>query len=844
MKLKVISICYLLVALILSGPAYADTTGPVMSNINENESDTSVIITWQTDEEATSRLVYGGGASGEVPLSSAYTTNHSVEITGLTASTYYYYQIYVYDRAGNLTKLKPWRAFTTLAEPPQDTTGPVMSNINESESDTSVIITWQTDEEATSRLVYGGGASGEVPLSSAYTTSHSVEITGLTASTYYYYQIYVYDRNGNLTKLKPWRDFTTLAEPLQPPEEDTTGPVMSNINENESDTSVVITWQTDEEATSRLVYGGGASGEVPLSSAYTTSHSVEITGLTASTYYYYQIYVYDRNGNLTKLKPWRDFTTLDGSNPPPPPPADTWTPPIGIKAPDFGIEESYMDYVGQTYDHDANPNTAGIAYKDAGNGPYTHYVKPNDAAADNTNNPYGSPAKPRATLPDPNDVKPGAVIEVHGGPFSYRSPGSSRMVIRDYRGTATKPIFIRGPNADNKFVIGNMPGASVGSMGNRVHVKENKYLIMENMKLHGPTLRLAHPNSFISVRHSEFTSQGMSGQTDGIAVWTDLTEFTGNPADNKNNIVIYKNKVHRNGQYPANSETGKFGLMIDGDTKDIWVVDNEMFYNGDDSIQVIDRSIIKAELANAPPANGVYIGRNTIHHDGENAIDIKGSENIIISQNTIWGYEKVHSGTSSWGEAIRINDKEDQNNIWVLFNHIYDSTSGIDPVNSRGKPYVIGNVIHNVLTPIEGGASVVTNNTIYNNCSVGVGYRVSPYWEMTNNIISKCTESHDGSSANDTVHNNFYHQGAGTESCSSCFYTDPQFVDATNTDLAQRDFRIKANSNSEAIDAAGAISPAYTLFSDTYPGLDIRVDADGNPRPADPALWDIGAYEQ
>ncbi len=50
-------------------------------------------------------------------------------------------------------------------------------------------------------------------------------------------------------------------------------------------------------------------------------------------------------------------------------PAAGWTPPIGIPVPPFGIDETHMMYAGQTY------TAGGFAYKDAGNGPYTHYER-------------------------------------------------------------------------------------------------------------------------------------------------------------------------------------------------------------------------------------------------------------------------------------------------------------------------------------------------------------------------------------------------------------------------------------------------------------------------------------
>ena len=75
------------------------------------------------------------------------------------------------------------------------------------------------------------------------------------------------------------------------------------------------------------------------------------------------------------------------------PSAQTWAPPVGVPNPPFGITQ--------------------VA------GPYTHYVDNTHSASTDTSNPNGSPAKPRKTIP--SSLSAGAVVEVHGGPYSYSS---------------------------------------------------------------------------------------------------------------------------------------------------------------------------------------------------------------------------------------------------------------------------------------------------------------------------------------------------------------------------------------------------------------------------------------
>ena len=86
-----------------------------------------------------------------------------------------------------------------------------------------------------------------------------------------------------------------------------------------------------------------------------------------------------------------------------------YTPPIGIPAPSFGIDESVSMYSSATYNFGGGP----VAYPNAGNGPYTHYVDSGNQLATDTNNPYGNPFLPRLTIPWV--VPLGSVVEIHGG---------------------------------------------------------------------------------------------------------------------------------------------------------------------------------------------------------------------------------------------------------------------------------------------------------------------------------------------------------------------------------------------------------------------------------------------
>ena len=125
-----------------------------------------------------------------------------------------------------------------------------------------------------------------------------------------------------------------------------------------------------------------------------------------------------------------------------------WEPPIGIPAPSFGIEETHRMYEGQTYDFGSGPEP----YKDAGNGPYTHYVDNTHPNATNTDNPYGTASKPRNVIP--GALAPGSVVEVHGGPYAVGRSYSRDWTWFSGTGTSERPIFIRGTEGETPVFVG------------------------------------------------------------------------------------------------------------------------------------------------------------------------------------------------------------------------------------------------------------------------------------------------------------------------------------------------------------------------------------------------------
>lgn len=178
------------------------STSGTISAVTSSASSNSATITWTTGAVATSKVYYGltdsfGSFTTESDTGASMTRNHSVNITGLTAGTKYYYYVTSKDAVNNTSTLGNDGSYTFTTT----SAGPTISNVAATSSaSTSATVTWTTNEGATSQVFYGltssfGSNTTETTATTA--TSHSVSLTGLTASTTYYYYVRSKNAAGN-----------------------------------------------------------------------------------------------------------------------------------------------------------------------------------------------------------------------------------------------------------------------------------------------------------------------------------------------------------------------------------------------------------------------------------------------------------------------------------------------------------------------------------------------------------------------------------------------------------------------------------------------------------------------
>jgi len=189
--------------------------------------------------------------------------------------------------------------------PPQ-ASSTVISGIDIVPGTASLTVSWFTNRPANSQVHYGTTAAygSSTTLDGSMVFFHSQTITGLGASTTYHLQLRSEDGFGNLVVSA---DQTATTLPL---------PEISGISAVPSSTSAEVNWTTNVAADSKVYYAIGSPVDVGATStliqsdaAMTTSHSLDLIGLSASTTYGFAISAEDAFGN-TATSDQQAFVTL------------------------------------------------------------------------------------------------------------------------------------------------------------------------------------------------------------------------------------------------------------------------------------------------------------------------------------------------------------------------------------------------------------------------------------------------------------------------------------------------------------------------------------------------------
>jgi len=274
-------------------------SGPLVKNIT----DVSAVIEWETDKASNSSVVVAGGNTFTLdPL----TTFHSVLLTGLTADTDYATMVSSTDDNGLTSSPLPAN-FRTLALPdstlPSFVSGPTISSIDYDK----FTVSFCANEPVTAVITVDTAGSSDTidfTLNNA-SVCHQFVVTDLTPHTQYNVVVAITDiaNNGPVTS-EPLTVTTLFDLDILPPE--ITGPIVTDITQS----TAIVRWTTNEASTSGVSYSGGSTDNSLEDEALVTTHTMYLSGLSASTTYTLTASSTDFAGNGPSISAPVEFTTL------------------------------------------------------------------------------------------------------------------------------------------------------------------------------------------------------------------------------------------------------------------------------------------------------------------------------------------------------------------------------------------------------------------------------------------------------------------------------------------------------------------------------------------------------
>jgi parallel beta-helix repeat protein len=525
--------------------------------------------------------------------------------------------------------------------------------------------------------------------------------------------------------------------------------------------------------------------------------------------------------------------------------AFAYTPPIGIPDPGMWggihpIEGSAPDIVTKCSGWPSAQVTG------------CYYIDNTHSQATDTSNTNGYPGKPRRTLPD-NTFAAGSYIEIHGGPYTDK-------IVLKMHGTSGSPVWFRGSSS-------NMPVFT-----NSFEFRDSSYLFVEHLDfnggLNGCINIMGESTHHILVRNSKFRNRTWTGNTAAVGI-------TPHPSDIMHDIVVYNNEFSELGDWEAEADQDFHGINPDtyGRTPptelyNVWMLNNSFYHLSGNGVQVNANSV-----AMTPNLHHMYIGKNTGHANRQAVLWSKQGSHIIMSQNTCYD-NRVHGLQPGNGIGYQYNP----DNLWIIFNAIYDSSNGIRQSDTQTdlshNVYIIGNKIYDIHPGVgesysptdffrpgqaialwQGGVNrYIVDNTIFD-VHGGIMLNYAAPTNISGNIISNIYASdfhvsNNNAQAVTTLDHNMFYPSArfkwsanytslsaftsATGKCTvGCSEDDPEFTNTSTYDLTLQE-------TSPAI-GVGTRHVAYATFESLY-GINIDVDYNGNPRPAN-GSWSVGAFE-
>ena len=273
-----------------------DTTPLVISNISITKTDKTATITWLTNRPTVGKIEYGLYSKDYrwTLDTNDKKTEHAMTISGLFPETDYFFKITASDNISEVTSFEQ----TFKTNKAGDNKTPIITDVRVPYlTGNTATIQWYTDEEATSEVDYGLTTNYGSHFSDGNRVKiHDITITGLIDGTQYHFSVKSKDKDNNTAK---WYDLTFRTKLTNKTDRDeltiyNVTPASEN-DINVTETSAVISWQTNKLARGWVRYGGSTSygKTVATNPPRDFTQLITLTGLKPGTVYYFEIQAKD-----------------------------------------------------------------------------------------------------------------------------------------------------------------------------------------------------------------------------------------------------------------------------------------------------------------------------------------------------------------------------------------------------------------------------------------------------------------------------------------------------------------------------------------------------------------------
>ncbi len=286
------------------------TTAPapsVKDVVTKNIGLNSAIVQF-TSQNASGAKIYFGTTTGFGGMKEVFTSTvestYTVELTALEDGTKYYYRINTVDEEGDEYE-GTILDFTTMPRP--KITDVELQEVKNT-AQPSIDVYWQSNTDVSSIVRFYPineveNAYEQVDLE-LISGEHSMRVVGLKPETTYGLIVRGNDVQGN-EAISDTHTFTTSTDTRPPEIKGATakgGIVSSEIQSNRDQSAqLIVSWQTDEPATSQVFYGEGAtttySQKTQKIDDFVYDHIVVINNLRPSSVYHIKVESVDDAGN-------------------------------------------------------------------------------------------------------------------------------------------------------------------------------------------------------------------------------------------------------------------------------------------------------------------------------------------------------------------------------------------------------------------------------------------------------------------------------------------------------------------------------------------------------------------